>query len=75
MVELLLGGAMQADVVGRPERGERFGSRRQLTDEVYENPATGAVLAQIWKTGPDSITAIYQPATSRDTMPANPYAG
>jgi hypothetical protein len=43
---------------------------------TYEDPTTGAVLAQIWKTGDDTITAIYQPITSTDTItiPADPYS-
>jgi hypothetical protein len=43
------------------------------TDVTYEDPSTGAVLAQVWKTGSDTITAVYQPVTSTDTMPSNPY--
>jgi hypothetical protein len=43
------------------------------TDITYEDPSTGAVLAQVWKTGSDTITAVYQPVTSTDTMPSNPY--
>jgi hypothetical protein len=31
------------------------------------------VLAQIWKTGSDTITAVYQPITSTDAVPADPY--
>jgi hypothetical protein len=44
------------------------------TDVTYENPQTGAVLAQIWKTGATTITAVYQPVTSSDSMPADPYS-
>jgi hypothetical protein len=43
------------------------------TDVTYENPQTGAVLAQTWKTGATTITAVYQPVTSSDSMPADPY--
>ncbi|HTU29163.1 MAG TPA: hypothetical protein VMF07_07260 [Solirubrobacteraceae bacterium] len=43
------------------------------TDITYEDPSTGVVLAQVWKTGSDTITAVYQPVTSTDTMPSNPY--
>jgi hypothetical protein len=43
------------------------------TDVTYEDPSTGAVLAQVWKTGSDTITAVYQPVTGTDTMPSNPY--
>jgi hypothetical protein len=48
------------------------------TDTTYEDPATGAVLAQVWdNTGNpgDVLTAVYQPVTSSDTIPPNPYAG
>jgi hypothetical protein len=44
------------------------------TDVTYENPQTGAVLAQTWKTGATTITAVYQPVTSSDSMPADPYS-
>ncbi|HEY5260859.1 MAG TPA: hypothetical protein VIJ33_01975, partial [Solirubrobacteraceae bacterium] len=51
----------------------------QLRSITYENPTTGAVLAQTSSqhganaplTG--TSTAIYQPATSTNSMPANPY--
>jgi hypothetical protein len=43
------------------------------TDITYENPQTGEVLAQIWKTGRMTISAVYQPATSSQSIPANPY--
>jgi hypothetical protein len=43
------------------------------TDTTYEDPATGAVLAQIWQGGSDTITAVYKPVTSSDTVPVNPY--
>ncbi|HEY2215352.1 MAG TPA: hypothetical protein VGH31_09870 [Acidimicrobiales bacterium] len=47
------------------------------TSVTYEDPATGAVLAQVWTSGsaPDveTITAVYQPVTSTDSIPANPY--
>jgi hypothetical protein len=43
------------------------------TDTTYEDPATGAVLAQIWEENGDTITAVYQPVTGSDTVPANPY--
>jgi hypothetical protein len=41
---------------------------------TYEDPTTDAVLAQIWKTGDDTITAVYQPIASTDTIPADPYS-
>jgi hypothetical protein len=43
---------------------------------TYEDPTSGAVLAQVWSTdsGAETITAVYQPVTSSDTIPANPYA-
>jgi hypothetical protein len=44
------------------------------TDVTYENPQTGAVLAQTWKTGATTITAVYQPVTSSNSMPADPYS-
>jgi hypothetical protein len=44
------------------------------TDVTYENAQTGVVLAQTWKTGATTITAVYQPVTSSDSMPADPYA-
>jgi hypothetical protein len=46
---------------------------------TYEDPTTGAVLAQIWSTtgstpsDTDTITAVYQPVTSSNTMPSDPY--
>jgi hypothetical protein len=43
------------------------------TDITYEDPQTGAVLAQAWKTGTLTINAIYQPATSSGSIPADPY--
>jgi hypothetical protein len=33
------------------------------------------VLAQVWSDPEDVITAVYQPITSTDTIPPNPYAG
>ncbi len=46
------------------------------TDTTYEDPQTGMVLAQVWNsTVIGTITAVYQPATSSDTVPPNPYAG
>jgi hypothetical protein len=43
---------------------------------TYEDPTSGAVLAQVWSTdsGAETITAVYQPVTSTDTIPVNPYA-
>jgi hypothetical protein len=45
------------------------------TDITYEDPATGAVLAQVWSSPGDVITAVYQPITSTDTIPPDPYTG
>jgi hypothetical protein len=39
----------------------------------YEDPSTGAVLAQVWSEKADTMTAVYQPATSSATIPPNPY--
>jgi hypothetical protein len=44
------------------------------TDITYENPTTGTVLAQVWKGASGTITAVYQPVTSTDTAPPNPYS-
>ncbi|MGH8979671.1 MAG: hypothetical protein ACRDWE_01430 [Acidimicrobiales bacterium] len=44
------------------------------TDVTYENPSTGAVLAQVWQTGNDVISAVYQPVTATTTIPPNPYS-
>jgi hypothetical protein len=71
------------------------------TDTTYEDPTTGAVLAQVWVSGgqngppnspsaaqaaaqghgtatnyseSETITAVYQPVTSSNTIPPNPYA-
>jgi hypothetical protein len=43
------------------------------TDVIYEDPSTGAVLAQVWKTGSDTITSVYQPVTTSSTVPSDPY--
>jgi hypothetical protein len=43
------------------------------TDTTYEDPSTGAVLAQIWNGAGGDITAVYQPVTSTNAMPSNPY--
>jgi hypothetical protein len=45
------------------------------TDTTFEDPATGAVLAQVWQEGGDTITAVYQPVTGSVTVPADPYPG
>jgi hypothetical protein len=45
------------------------------TDITYEDPATGAVLAQVWSDPEGVITAVYQPITGTDTIPHKPYAG
>jgi hypothetical protein len=43
------------------------------TTITYEDPATGEVLAQVWSTNQDVITAVYQPITSTNTIPPDPY--
>jgi len=43
------------------------------TDVTYEDPATGAVLAQAWTVGGDTMIAVYQPATGSATIPPDPY--
>jgi hypothetical protein len=43
------------------------------TDVIYEDPSTGAVLAQVWKMGTDTITSVYQPVTTSNTVPSDPY--
>jgi hypothetical protein len=43
------------------------------TNTTYENPANGAVLSQIWKVNSDTTTAVYQPVTSSNTIPPDPY--
>jgi hypothetical protein len=54
------------------------------TSTTYEDPSSGAVLAQVWTqtwtdsdqhSASDTETAVYQPVTSTDTMPADPYPG
>jgi hypothetical protein len=70
--------ANATDPTGRPAISMTRTSRVDgvvETDITYENPTTGAVLAQTWKTGAQSTTATYRPATARNTMPANPYSG
>jgi len=44
------------------------------TDTTYEDPSTGAVLAQVWNraSGSDVITAVLQPVTSTNIAPSNP---
>jgi hypothetical protein len=64
------------DPSGRPAvamtRSTTVGTTAE-TDITYEDPSTGAVLAQVWKIGSDTMTAVYQPVTSTNTMPADPY--
>lgn len=43
------------------------------TGTTYEDPSTGAVLAQVWQVGRDTLTAVYQPATGSPTIPPDPY--
>jgi hypothetical protein len=40
---------------------------------TYEDPQTGAVLAQRWTVGSDTMQSVYAPVTSSDTMPSDPY--
>jgi hypothetical protein len=54
--------AMQRTFTGVPE-----------TDITYEDPATGAVLAQVWSENGGAVTAVYQPITSTDVIPTDPY--
>ena len=44
------------------------------TDITYEDPATGAVLAQVWQENGNTITAVYQAVSGSNTIPPNPYA-
>jgi len=44
------------------------------TDITYEDPSTGAVLAQVWSEAGDTMTAVYQPATGSATIPPDPYS-
>ena len=39
------------------------------TDVIYEDPSTGAVLAQVWKIGSETLTSVYQPVTTSNTCP------
>jgi hypothetical protein len=43
------------------------------TDTTYEDPTTGAVLAQTWNGAGGDITAVYQPVTSTNVPPSDPY--
>lgn len=62
------------DPAGRPATVmTRTYTANAETDITYENPATGAVLAQVWKTGSDVNTAAYQPVTASNTPPPDPY--
>jgi hypothetical protein len=65
------------DPAGRPAIAmtRRYTGVRE-TDTTYENPATGAVLAQSWKGGGGgTITAVYEPVSSTDTIPSDPSTG
>lgn len=44
-------------------------------DVTYEDPGTGAVLAQVWKNPGEVITGVYQPVTYTNSIPSNPYTG
>lgn len=43
------------------------------TEVTYEDPSTGAVLAQVWTVNHHTLTAVYQPATGSATIPPDPY--
>lgn len=63
------------DPAGRPATVmTRTYTANAETDTTYENPATGAVLAQVWKTGGDVNTAVYLPVTASNTPPPDPYS-
>jgi hypothetical protein len=96
------------DPSGRPAiEMTRYYNGIAETDTTYEDPTTGAVLAQVWieggtngsagsvsaaqaasqanasgqgagtatnPSGTETITAVYQPVTSSNTVPPNPYA-
>jgi hypothetical protein len=63
------------DPSGRPAiKMQRTYTGVAATDITYEDPATGAVLAQVWSNPGDVITAVYQPITSSDTIPPDPYS-
>ena len=44
------------------------------TEVTFEDPSTGAVLAQVWTVDHDTLTAVYQQATGSDSVPPDPYA-
>jgi hypothetical protein len=68
--------AQGTDPIGRPAIVmTRTYTGSSETDITYENPTTGAVLAQVWKQGGGTITGIYQPVTGASTIPPNPYGG
>jgi hypothetical protein len=43
------------------------------TDVIYEDPSTGAVLAQVWTIGSETLTSVYQPVTTSNAVPSDPY--
>ncbi|MGH2718173.1 MAG: hypothetical protein ACRDJU_06315 [Actinomycetota bacterium] len=51
----------------------RLTTGQPATDTTYEDPSTGAVLAQVWSVNHDTLTAVYQPVTGSATLPADPY--
>lgn len=62
------------DPAGRPAVVmTRTYSGSNETDITYEDPSTGAVLAQVWKVGKDVISAVYQPVTGSTSPPGDPY--
>jgi hypothetical protein len=40
---------------------------------MQTEPTDRELLAQMWKIGPETITSVYQPATSSQSIPPNPY--
>ncbi|MGH2718291.1 MAG: CU044_5270 family protein [Actinomycetota bacterium] len=48
-------------------------SSTDATEVTFEDPSTGAVLAQVWTVDHDTLPAVYQPATGSATIPPDPY--
>jgi hypothetical protein len=71
------------DPAGRPAVAmTRHDDGVPSTSTTYEDPSSGAVLAQVWtqtwtnseqQSASETETAVYQPVTSTDTMPSDPY--
>ena len=51
----------------------RLTTGKPATDVTYEDPSTGAVLAQEWTVNGDTVSVLYQPATASATPPPDPY--